>query len=255
MDDNCCFSILALMPKYQLLARRFAEDLEKYSPKTTVVIGTDNPHAFQGCSNVFAFNLRRQGILHCYHDKRFVIEKALARFEVVIQIDADTRIIGELPKIINQQSGLAAIHVENLVSHAQKHNPERLVHLYKLADKLEVDLDAVSYIGESLFAISVGQDKAPEFIRQWHLIARYLELQGIHAGEGNAIGLAAAKAKLEVNQPSWLESIDQVRQHFDASQLGSKKSLWDQFKRRVDYHYRFNKAKIAALKDFDFYYR
>jgi hypothetical protein len=254
MNDNYCFSMLALMPKYQLLAKSFAKDLEEHSPDIMVVIGTDNPNVFQNCRNVFAFKLIRQGILHCYNDKRFVIEKALTRFKLVIQIDADTRIAGSLPKVINHSPGLAAIHIENLVSHNQKYNPERLSYLYRLADKLKINPDDVSYIGESLFSISVDQEKASVFIHQWDLIARYLEMHGIHAGEGNAIGLAAAKAKLEISRPSWLENINQIRQHMDVSQWERRKSMWDRFKQKVDYHYRLNKTRVIALKDFDFYY-
>jgi|688.fasta_scaffold48303_4 hypothetical protein len=255
MNNNYCFSILALLPKYQFLAKRFAKTLETYSPETTVIIGTDNPSAFQDFSNVLAFKFQKKGVLHCYHDKRFVIEKALTKFKTVIQIDADTNIINHLPTSINPSFGLAVTHIENLVSHTQKYNPERLVYLHKLADKLELDLNTISYIGESLFAVSADQNQVSEFIRQWGFIARYLELHRIHAGEGNAIGLAAAKAKLEIIKPPWLEQINEVRQHFDASQLPLEKKLWDQFKQKLDYHYRFNKARITALKDFDLYYR
>lgn len=255
MKNNYCFSILALKPKYQLLAKNFAKDLTKYAPGITVVIGTDDPTVFEDCSNVIAFKFQKKGVLHCYHDKRFVIERALAQFNVVIQIDADTRVIGNLPDSIDHFTGLAAIHIENLVNHSQKHNPERLGYLYTLADKLEVNLDTVSYIGESLFALSVDEDRSSEFIRQWDLIARYLELREDHAGEGNAIGLAAAKAKIDVIKTSWLENINRLRQHFDASQLESKKTTWDLLNRKLDYHYRLNKARMIALKDFVFFYR
>jgi len=70
MNHSFCFSILALGSKYQFLAKNFAEDLEKYSQGTTVVIGTDNPDVFKDCSNVFAFKLKKRGILHCYHGCR-----------------------------------------------------------------------------------------------------------------------------------------------------------------------------------------
>ncbi|NES22542.1 MAG: hypothetical protein F6K41_27385 [Symploca sp. SIO3E6] len=255
MIKSFCFSILALGSKYQLLAQEFAKDLEKYSPETTVVVGTDNPQAFKDFSNVLAFKLEKKGILHCYHDKRFVLEQALTKFQVVIQIDADTRIIGNLPESINQSTGLAAVHIENLVEHVQKYNPERLSHLRKLADKLEVDLNTVTYIGESLFAVFADGDQTVEFFRHWDMIGRYLELHGIHAGSGNGIGLAAAKAGLEIIRPSWLEEINQVRHHFDASGLKSRKTIGNKLKSRIGYYYRLNQARIIALKDFNFYYR
>ena len=255
MSKSFCFSILALKPKYQLLAKKFAQNLENKSPETTVVIGTDNPSAFNDCSNVFAFKLEKKGILHCYHDKRFVIEKALTKFDVAIQIDADTKIVSSLPESINASTGLAAVHIENLVEHAQKYNPERLIYLRKLADKLDVEIESVSYIGESLFAVHADGDKTSEFLKQWDLTARYLELHRIHAGSGHGIGLAAAKAGLEISKPSWLESINQAKRHLDAAAWKSNKNLWNSLSRRIDYHYRFNKARIFALKDFSFYYR
>jgi hypothetical protein len=112
MNQDFCFSILALKPKYQLLAKGFAEDLEKHCPEMPIVVGTDNPDVFRACRNVSAFKLEKRGILHCYHDKRFVMEKALEKFQVVIQIDADTRITGSLPNLTNLQPCLAAVHIE-----------------------------------------------------------------------------------------------------------------------------------------------
>jgi hypothetical protein len=258
MSEDFCFGILALTSKYQLLAKKCAEDLEKYFPETTVVIGTDNPYVFQDCNNVFAFKMKKNGILHCYHDKRFVLEKALEKFKTAIFIDADTKIIDSPAtsfKIELPTEGIHAMHVANLIQHMQYYTPERLYHFKKLSKKLEIDLNSASFVGESLFAVSVEGNKTSEFFRQWDSIASYLQLHGIHAGAGNAIGLAAAKAGLEITKPPWLKSLNQVTHHFDASHGSSKKTSWDFFKNRLSYHYRLNKARIIALKDFNFYYR
>ena len=255
MNKNFCFSVLALKPKYQQLTQRLAGDLEKHSPGTTIVVGTDNPNAFKGYSNISAFKLEKKGILHCYHDKRFVIEEALKTFPTVIQIDADTRIVNDLPESIEPSTGLAALHVNNLVQHAQRYTPERVAHLRKLANKVGVDVENAKYIGESLFAVSGPQEKTAEFLKQWDLMARYLELHRIHGGSGHGIGLAVAKAGLEIIQPSWLKSINQAKRHLDAAAWKSKKSIWNNLSRKIDFHYRFNKARILALKDFNFYYR
>lgn len=255
MQQSFCFSVLALGAKYQLLAKEFARNLALHSPETTVVIGTDNPRAFLSYGNIDAFKLNKKGMLHCYHDKRFVIERALSKFNVVIQIDADTEIIGSLPDPISHSSGLAGSFVENLVEHVQKYSPERMRYLRKLADKLAVDIDTASFVGEALFAISAEGPKAAEFLKQWNLLARYLELHGIHAGEGNAIGLAAAKAGLAIYQPEWMQQLSQVSHHLDASKSRPIESSWHRLRKRVDYHYRFNKARVNALRDFGFYYR
>ena len=154
MNNNYCFSVLSLKPKYQVLAKKLARDMEKYFPETSLVIGTDNPETFQDCKNVLAFKLERKGILLPYHDKRFVIEKALTQFKVVIQIDADTNITnsvssGTLEAIRNSSPALAALHTENLVKHVQAYNPERFDCLCKLADKLSININDVTYIGGS----------------------------------------------------------------------------------------------------------
>jgi hypothetical protein len=255
MTDNYCFSILALSRKYQALTKAFAEDLARYSPGTKVVVGTDNPAFFSDSPNVIAFGLERQGILTCYNDKRFVIGEALTRFGTVVQIDADTKICGVLPTLpIAPSPGVVAIHIENMVEHTQKYNPERMVYLHKLAEKLDIDIDSVRYVGESLFSICADAEQGTEFVYQWDLIARYMELHGIHAGEGNAIGLAAAKTGLDVYKAPWLESIDKNRKHLDSSiEMGD--ILSKDLMGRLQYHYRLNQARINALGNFKFYYQ
>ncbi|MDX2100502.1 MAG: hypothetical protein SFW36_22220 [Leptolyngbyaceae cyanobacterium bins.59] len=253
MSHEFCFSTLALKPKYRLLAVELAASLETYAPGVILFVGTDDPHDFKDCKNVYPFKFKKRGVF-CYHDKRFVLEKALQQFKTAIQIDADTRIIGPLPEVIEPTPGLAAVHIEKIIGHSEKYNPERLGYFYKLATKLQVDLDAVSYIGEALFALSNNGDKTLEFFRQWGFLADYFELNGIYGGEGNALGLAAAKAGLEILKPTWLQSVEQIRKHFDAS-IGSHSTAWDNFLNRVDYHYHLNKIRITSLRNIDFYYR
>ncbi|MBD2497450.1 hypothetical protein [Nostoc sp. FACHB-280] len=254
LNQNFCFCTLAFKAKYRKLAQELAETLDKHSPGTTLLIGTDKPEEFQICSNVIAFKLHQTGILHCYHDKRFVIQEAFKYFPTAIQIDADTKIVADISPEIPYLEGLAAGHVEDIVEHAQKYNPERLIYLRKIADKLDLSLENVSYVGESLFAITADSQKAREFIKYWDWIARYLEIHKIHSGEGNAIGMAAALAGLKVYNPSWLGKINSVRKHLDASDHKSQGIQWDILQRKFAYHYRLNKARIVSLKDFDFFH-
>lgn len=254
MKTDFCFSVLALSSKYQILAKSLAKGLEEYAHDVPIVIGTDNPNFFQDCPNVSAFYLEKQGILHCYHDKRFVIKEALKVSDTVIQLDADTQITESIPTFISPGSGLIGIFIDNAVRHMTKYTPERLSHFQKLAHKLDVNLNEVSFVGESLFSISADCDLGSKFIQQWDLIARYLQIHGIHAGEGNAMGMAAAKVGLEVKKSSWLESLNKIRQHVNASENQSKPSSFQQLGRRFDYHYRLNRARISALKDCEFYY-
>ncbi|MBE9205928.1 hypothetical protein IQ244_05255 [Nostoc sp. LEGE 06077] len=254
LNQDFCFCTLAFQAKYRNLAKELAETLEKYSSGTTLVIGTDQPEAFQNSPNVFAFKLHQTGILYCYHDKRFVIQEALKHFPTAIQIDADTKIVGDVSQEIPQTEGLAAGHIEDIVEHVQKYNPERLIYLRKIAAKLDLSLDNVSYVGESLFAVTAHSKKSEAFIKYWDAIARYLEIHGIHSGEGNAIGMAAAKAGLKVYNPLWLGKINSVRKHLDASDRKSERTQWEVLQRKLAYHYRLNKARIISLKDFDFFY-
>lgn len=254
--DDFCFSILALGSKYRIMTRQLIENLEKYAPEAYVVVGTDNPAEFKNYKKVIAFKLIQKGILHCYHDQRFVIEKALTQFPLVIKIDADTKIIAPISQPLNIPDGLHATHVEDIVQHNQKYTPKRLQYFEKVAGKLALDLSQVSFIGESLFAISTkDKNQAANFVQQWGLIARYTELHGIHSGEGNIIGLAAQKAGLGIyKSPDWLKEINQVRKHLDASKFSSRKNKLSQLQSRFKYHYRLNKARIVALKNFDFYF-
>ncbi|WP_424099861.1 hypothetical protein [Moorena producens] len=254
-EKDFCFCTLALRSKYRSLAKKLAGDLEKYAPGKLLIVATDDVNDFNNCKNVSAFKHQQTGILHCYHDKRFEVEKALSRFSVAIQIDADTRIIGSLPETIEVLPGITAGHQANLVKHVEKYNPERLKPLKQIASKLDIPLDKAIYIGESLVFVSRDGGKEKEFIKQWGMIGRYFELKGIHGGEGIILGLAAAKAGLTISRSSSWDRINEVKKHLDASHEKTQKTFWDSLKRKLGYHYNFNRARVAALKDFEFYYR
>ncbi|HEY9651561.1 MAG TPA: hypothetical protein V6C95_12910 [Coleofasciculaceae cyanobacterium] len=247
------FCTLALRPKYRLLAKQLAQDLETYSPGTVLVIGTDEPQDFEACSNVWAFQLHQRGIFHCYHDKRFVIQEALLKCRSAIMIDADTRIAQEVPSHIQWSPGITGRN-QNIREHITKYTPERLEIIEKVANKLSVQLDDARWIGESLFVVSQDNGKEIEFINIWGKIGDYLELKGIHAGSGNAIGLAAAKVGWTIHEDQW-QTLRNVTQHLDASYEKKAKPFVESWQRRLGYHYRLNLARLKALKEFNFYYR
>jgi hypothetical protein len=249
-----CFCTLALRSTYRQLAQQLATDLAQYAPGVTLVVGTDRPEEFADYGNVWAFRLRSQGVLHCFHDKRFVLAQARSHFGSAIQIDADTRLTGRLAPTGPIAPGIAAVHRENLLEHTQRYNPERLPHLRKLAAKLALDLSAVTYVGEALFALTADSAQSQAFIQAWDRIARYLELHGIHAGEGSAIGLAAAYAGLEVNRADWLEAINADRRHLDQSHDRGAASQIEQLRRRGRYHLRLNQSRIRAIGQYQFFY-
>ena len=253
-ETDFCFCALALGEKYRILAKELARDLEKNAPGRTFIIGTDRPSDFKEYNNVSAYKQYQQGILHCYHDKRFPIAKSLETFSTAILVDADTKFLGKIPNAIDLVTGINGCH-EELIPHVKKYTPERLSRLEKIATKLNINLENTQFIGESLLIVSRDEGKEKEFIKEWGEIGRYLELRGIYSGEGNIIGIAAARVGWDVaRSPGW-ETINRVRKHIDASYQATQKTAWQLLKRKLGYHYRLNKTRVIALKNFNFYYR
>jgi hypothetical protein len=252
-QQNYCFCTLALRKKYRLLTQQLANDLAKYAPAKSFVVLTDEPTDFKNYANVLAFKHKQRGILHCYHDKSLVMELALSRFDAAIYIDADTTVLSPLPDTLTWQPGITAGHCENLVAHVTRYTPDRLKHIQKVASHLNINLEDSPYIGESLFIIARDEGREIEYLKYWAKIGRYLELRGIHAGSGNAMGLAAAKVGWNVAKDGWFE-VRNITKHLDASYT-NKQTNWDLWKRKLGYHYRLNKARLLALTDFNFFYR
>ncbi|MDX2213399.1 MAG: hypothetical protein SFY66_08930 [Oculatellaceae cyanobacterium bins.114] len=252
--ETFCFCTLALRPKYRLLTQQLAENLEQFAPGIQLVVLTDEPKDFANNRNVLAFQHQQQGILHCYHDKRFPIERALDQFDAAILIDADTKITAAISPQLIWQGGLTARHQENLVEHVSQYNPERLSAVEKVAAKLDINPKDVTYVGESLFVVRKNQGKEREFLKYWGMIGRYLELQNVHAGSGIAIGLAAFKAGFPIIHDQQIDEIDNARKHIDASYQKKGRTRWEKISRRMGYHYRLNKTRLLALTNFSFYY-
>ncbi|YAF96996.1 MAG: hypothetical protein AB3A66_04795 [Nodularia sp. CChRGM 3473] len=252
-QKDYCFCTLALRKKYRLLARQLASDLEKYAPGTSLLVFTDDINDFSDFPNVLAFKHHQKGILLCYHDKSIVMEIALSKFPAVIYIDADTRILAPLPDNWEWKPGITVGHYENLIEHVSRYTPERLQSLQKVAAHLNLHLENTTYVGESLFIIVRDEGRELEYLKYWRIIGRYLELKGIHAGVGNAMGLAAAKVGWTIGTDGW-QKIKNITHHYDASYTKEQKTFWEKWERRISYHYRLNLARIMALKNAKFYY-
>ncbi|NET45308.1 hypothetical protein [Okeania sp. SIO2B3] len=255
-QKDFCFCTLALGQRYRDISKELAKDLETNAPGISLVIYTEKPDDFSSYKNVMAFKHYQQGILHCYNDKRFLCQKAISLFPVAIYIDADTRILESLPEDIEWKPGITGRH-KKLVEHVSKYRASSLPILKKLADKLNISDDSFnnsSWIGESLFIIVRDNGKEIEFLETWGKVSRYAELKGMHAGEGSLMGLAAAKVGWVINSEAW-EKLTGITQHWDASRSKPKANSWDNLQKRMGYHYRLNKTRIMALRDFEFYYR
>ena len=196
--NNFCFCTLAIGSQYRNLARRLAQDIETFSPKTSFVILTDSPQDFVNQKNVLAFKHRQQGVT-CYHDKRFVISKALSLFPLCIFIDADMRILDVVPPDMEWLPGITARSCYSLVKHylVNRKSPEKSIKDYQviqnLAKQMDLNLEEVKFVHEFLFTVTKDSGKDQEFLKEWDKIAPYLELNGVYDGEGSAMGLAAAK--------------------------------------------------------------
>ncbi len=197
-SSKICFCTLALGENYRALAKVLAKDIEKYAPKTPFVVLTDKPQQFANHANVLAFKHRQQSV-GCYHDKRFVIARGLSLFDSCIFIDADMRILAPIEQELEWQPGITAHTVwTNILKHNKNEFEIKL--LSRMAEKLNLNLEEISFVHECLFVVTKDLDKEQEFLRQWDRIAPYFELNGFYRGEGHTIGLAAAKADFEIRR-------------------------------------------------------
>ena len=260
MEDknNFCFCGLALGLKYRSCARDLAHDLEKYHPNTYYLILTDNAADFADLDNVIAINHRQNSVMFPYHDRRFAIEESLSRFDMTIQIDTDVRILK--PLVFSEElSGLKGIVANSysLSKHLGQYQSD-IIDIYRnVAKRLEIDFEQATYIGEFIFAVGKDNGKEKEFIDNWGKIGRYLELHRVHGADGPAIGLAAAKTGFPVYASQWpwtveSEFVDHLK--FSSGKNKIDKSTVEKLKFRLAYHYRLNKSRLLALKDFRFYY-
>ena len=260
MKKDFCFCTLAISPRYCLLAKELAMDLERYASGTILVVYTDLPNEFKDCNNVLFFKHYQKGIHSCVNDKRFAIEKSLSMFNTAIFLDADTRIVSPIPENMSIPSGITTRHKSLsrsiLECRVNRENKYRAEITTKIADKLDIDLKVATLIPSNMFAVSKEEGKEFEFIEIWDKIARYFELKNIHYADENAIGLAAAKVRLTVTSSNNLEELAKVRKHlFVTSHSTKSKKILERLKRWSGIPYRLSRSLLIALRDFEFYFR
>ncbi|MBD2201098.1 hypothetical protein H6G33_00585 [Calothrix sp. FACHB-1219] len=288
-----CFCTLAFGNRYISLALLLAKDLEKYSPNTCLVVLTDNTDNFNKQTNVLAYKHKQQSV-KLYHDKRFVLEKALLLFDSCIFIDADMRILKPVPQDMTwlKVPGISARACEamckrygpfmqgNIDAKDSKEFKEFIV-TQKAAKKLDIELknETVKHLQEYLFTITKDSGKETEFLKQWEILAPFYEINGVYAGEGNAIGLAAAKAGLQVR---WTEmpgisffkdrteliriengqsKMEEMSIYFEQQimlehpQYSLLQKIGIKVSRFLKFLYNLLLVRVVTLKDFNFYYR
>ncbi|MFH7027679.1 MAG: hypothetical protein ACHBN1_20340 [Heteroscytonema crispum UTEX LB 1556] len=289
-EPKFCFCTLAFGKKYRALALLLAQDIEKFSPNTSFVVLTDSPGDFSKQSNVKAFKHKQQGV-KCYHDKRFAIAKALSMSNACIFIDADMRILAAVPQDMQwiQVPGIAARACDVMSKkYAKVFNgtaDAKLCKEYKVskkaAQKLNVELENenVKFVYEYLFTVTKDSGKEIEFLKQWEILANYYELNGVYDGEGNAIGLAAAKAGLQTRW-SDMEGISFFKDRTELIRIKKGQSKMEEMSiyfeqqkmlehpnrsilgkvavkltKNIGSLYNLVRLRIVTLNNFDFYYR
>lgn len=286
-----CFCTLALGERYRSHAFLLAQDIEKYSPGTPLIILTDEPQVFSNYSNVLTFKHQQKSI-GCYHDKKFVIARALSIFDTCIFLDADIRIVDNIKPDIEWLPGITAGSCASVVKHneayinsvSDAHKLSRyrdLKILGQIAKKLDINLEDVNtqFVMEMLFVVKKQDGRELDFLKYWETIALYCELNGFYSAEGYAIGLAAAKAGIPVRWDAmeginyfkdWVErqkiikgqaKADEKLAYFEQheaieyrqnSLLGK---IVNKLKKLCGYYYRSFRLKMITLSDFNFYYR
>lgn len=199
MPKNYCFCSLAVGKRYRLHAQMLAEDLQKHAPGIPFVVLTDKPKDFRDLDNVQAYPHRLQSVKG-YHDKRFVLEKALERFDTCIFVDSDIRALGPVDENLAFPPGLVARYGCGIIKHnsTDKSRPA-FSQIQSVADALRLNLEDVLWFHEFMFLFSKQQGKEKAFFRHWESIAHYFEQNGIYDGEGNVMGLAAAVSGLDIH--------------------------------------------------------
>ncbi|MEH2063196.1 MAG: hypothetical protein V7K50_13190 [Nostoc sp.] len=290
-EKEFCFCTLALGKRYRSHALLLAQDIEKHSPGTKLVILTDKPQEFSKFSHILAFSHQQQSI-GCYHDKRFVIAQALLLFNTCIFVDVDIRILDKVASNLKYLPGVTARSCTSIVKHNQAyigsvndlHKPKRIRDLEivnKLAQKLDLNLEdnSIQFVMEMLFVVTRQDEREIEFLKHWKTIALYCELNGFYGAEGYAIGLAAAKAGLPVRWDAmdgivyfkdWVErqkikkgqaNPDETLIYFQQHEAIEyrKNSIFQKLVRKLDkfigYYYRSLCLRLTALSNFNFYYR
>ncbi len=255
---NFCFATLAIGKIYRELAQKLALGLEKFSPGTKLIILTDKPRDFNHNSNILIFKHVQQSPLFPYNDKRWVLEKALQEFPTVVYVDADAQIVDYFPNDINWPPGIVIDHdtQRRFLAVVKKHCPQDLHLFEKVSHKigLKDSLETILFPTQSLYVITRDDGKEQEFLRNWDLIARYLQVHRCStASDGYAMGLAIARV-------GW---IPRLKREFNLNQIiktkGSRKTtrpqtFWQKRILNLLYHYRLAKIRLKALRYFDFFY-
>ncbi|MBF2016927.1 MAG: hypothetical protein IGS23_17370 [Rivularia sp. T60_A2020_040] len=236
MVKDFCFGTLAVGKRYRTHALMLAKDIQEQAPNVSFVVLTDQPADFVEFKNVIPIKHRLQSVKG-YHDKRFVIEKSFESFDTCIFLDSDVRIIGSVPEDMKWLPGITARTGCNIIKHniGTKRSLE-FATIEQVAQKLDINLQETKWFHEFMFVVTKQAGAEKVFLKLWQNISTYFEMQGIYGGEGNVMGLAAAKAGLNIRFdsedrfPFFKDNIEQIRIKMGQSNLADKQIYFQMHK-------------------------
>lgn len=276
MIQQICFCTLAVGRRYRAHARLLAADIQKYAPDIPFVVLTDRPTEFESFSNVLAYKHHLHSV-EGYHDKRLVIEAAIAHFETCLFLDSDVRILGPISIDIDFPPGLTGRFGCSILKH-NKHNKVRpaLPFIENAAKILHLDLDKVIWLHEFMFAVRRQKGLEKKFLHYWKVLEYYFQMNGIYSGEGDVMGLSAAaagfnvgfnridcfpffkdnieKEQIKVGKSTLEDKIAYFKAHqaIEYPQRGLTRKAIEKIHSKMSFHYRLEKLKMDATKDLDF---
>jgi hypothetical protein len=262
MAKNTCFATLAVGDRYRAHARLLAEDIQQHAPGMAFVVLTDRPEDFAPYAHVIALKHQIQSVKG-YHDKRFVLEAGLTRFETCIFLDSDVRILGAIRPDLELLPGITARISYSLVKRASEDvSPKVWGLITNTAEKLDIHVEEVQWLHEFMFAIKRQNGAEMEFLRYWQTLSYVFELAGIYQPESLVMGLAAAKAGLPIRPdyqdwfPFFKDKIEQVRLQKGQS-TWEEKQIYFQSQREIEFPPRslWQKAISKLMGKVIFFYR
>ena len=252
MQKQFCFATLAVGKRYREHAKVLSADIQKHCSNIPLIVLTDKPQDFATYPQVLAF-LHRLESVKGYHDKRFVIEKALNLFDSCIMIDADMRILGTLPQR-DYPSGILARTGCNVIKHNSKKSLQKTnLLIKKVAKQLDINLEQTYWFHEFMFVVTKQNGVEWEFLKIWELLADCFEREGIYYGEGTVMGLAAQKAGLTIKIDRgdkflfFKDKIERSRIKIGQSNLQDKQKYFEEHRQIETSYSSFLNKKLEKL--------
>lgn len=221
LHDSICIGSLALGLQYRLHAKLLAFDLLFFHPEIKLVLLTDSPDFFRDLPNVIAMKHKSTGIRFCYHDKRFVFEKAFQLYSLCLFVDADSRlvdpidfdelldcdafIVAPIAELLQKKIEREALHEKSGIRFNGAFKKARIFNA--LSEKMGVKFDELTFVQESIFLINKTKGDYQKFLNTWDCCAIYTTGRLLEFSEGSSIGLSAKVAGGKISSinkcPAW----------------------------------------------------